>query len=261
MNMVKVLTYNVSWENMSGNTKDNKCIIMDANNKKYNQCRKNILNKIFGKIRYDFIALQEAVFSKEELNNICKQYNYNYYLNRSGKESMLTLYDKKYNLLNVNNGEFQKGRPWCILLFENICIINVHLGHFFYNHEHQIQDSIDKINLKNNNEIKNCTIIMMGDFNHNIKKIKFNSYILKELKNYITYCGFQNKLCSNKKNRGKKFDHILSNSKIVDNYVLNGYTENNEHASDHLPVIAEIIIKDEKYKYLKYKEKYILSTK
>lgn len=256
-NTLKVLTYNISWENMLGNAKDPSCVI-----NKQNQCKKNVFDKIDND--YDFIAIQEG--SANEKQDIEKLSNYSYVYNTSGKEGMYTLYKKKHKLLNTIVGEFEKGRPYAILLFSNICIINVHFGHYIYakdddNHKKYIQTDINKLykNIPKNTKLE--TIIMMGDFNHNITEIKFSNTKLKELFQYKTVCGYENKKCTQIiKSSSGSFDHVMSNKQIIYNITSNN---NIIHASDHLPVNAEIFDQTNTItggyydRYKKYKEKYL----
>ena len=193
-----------------------------------------------------------------------------------------TFYDPKYKLIvdgdnvNVIKGFLgnDDGRLITILFFENdLCVINIHPGHYGsntiqnldksiedimeeryrYNEFYREKDELINTNLSVNqkNEIKrrlaNYDIILMGDFNSNLD---FNNYNYNKFftSNYFaktrTFYG-RNKtpsccstsLNSNSNNINKAYDHILFTS---DNVKSTVHKINN--ASDHLPIIAEINI-------------------
>jgi endonuclease/exonuclease/phosphatase family metal-dependent hydrolase len=234
MDHIKVFSYNVSWENMVGNKKDKMCIV---NNK--NICKENIIKNITDD-KYDIICLQEIVMDKKEIEEICMKNGYKYVENRSGKEKMITFYNNKMKIIKKYSGSFERGRPWCLILFDNdICVINVHFGHYYGSDEDKkftIQSYINDIP-----QIEASTYIIAGDFNHDIRKIKYNRKRLKEGESKITLCGFGNRLCKNK--NGKRYDHIMSNKKIVWNKVIKNGKNFDIHASDHLAIYAKIKLK------------------
>ena len=49
-----------------------------------------------------------------------------YHTFKSGREDIITFWDNKYELLNNIDGEFERGRPYSILIFEELILINVH---------------------------------------------------------------------------------------------------------------------------------------
>ena len=116
MNYYRVITYNVYWKNM-----------------KYKpECVKNInllLNNKFNTNNLgDFIFLQESANRKKLLKNLDSNFNIINYT--SGKETITTLINKKYTIIQKLGGQFMSGRPFLIVLLNNnICLINVHLPH------------------------------------------------------------------------------------------------------------------------------------
>ena len=109
--MTLILSYNVKW---------------NSNKDEINNIFKNI-NDVLNIYDVDFLLFQEACFYKKIIKLIDKSI-YNFYLHKSDKEILLTIYKKKYKIENVYNNEFEKGRPFSIfyLLDKDI---QKYLGH------------------------------------------------------------------------------------------------------------------------------------
>ncbi len=122
---------------------------------------------------------------------------------------MLTVWSKsRFDFIDVQPGEFQKGRPFCIFIlkdkitFEYILLINIHAGHnpnTILTIFTPIQKQIDRINILN--QIKISRIIMVGDFNRDINQQiksdeKYKKLILK-ICNYTFDFKYYNKPLNN----------------------------------------------------------------
>jgi hypothetical protein len=162
---INVLSYNISWESMTGKVSDWQLCSNNSDKKHpkhYSVCVNNIANVIneyekttdntdnnINDTTLDFITLQEATdFHKLiEQSPILKKMNYE--THKSGLDNMVTFWKPKYKLLYTIKGEFEKGRPWLATLFYSnksnnssnnthsiLCLINVHMGHYSKNEEY-----------------------------------------------------------------------------------------------------------------------------
>jgi endonuclease/exonuclease/phosphatase family metal-dependent hydrolase len=220
--MTLILTYNIKW---------------DANKIQVKNILLNI-KKILNTYDIDFLLFQEASIY-QKLINLIDNKKYDYHLNKSGPEFMITFYKKSYNKINAYDNEFSSGRPFCIFLFKNIIskkkfyLTNIHAGH------HPNTDlSIITPLLKITNHLDNNTntFIIGGDFNRNIInniyiQTKNNNFKLKNIHSNIKTC------CNtNIHNLKHSFDHIISSSKIIKKISFNEYSP----ASDHIMIIQEL---------------------
>ena len=179
----------------------------------------------------DFLLFQEATIYKKIIKIIDMDI-YDYSIHKSGKETMITFYKKSYLLKKEYNGEFQKGRPFNIMLFKNkmtskqFYLINIHACHN-PNTKYAIIDKLNNILSNYNNKIDD--IIIGGDFNRDILFdyiITTNSkeYKLKNIKNNIkTYNKY-------------KYDHIISLHKPIKKKSITKY----KNASDHKLILTEL---------------------
>lgn len=195
--IIKVLTYNVSWQATTGNRFRNgmkmgpKDDVLD-----------NISQIISNGAPYDFLAMQEATSYEDILKRTDKikdmdfrvwmPANYAGLKDVSNFAYLVTFWDKKYNLQFWVEGHVYNyykhtfNRPYQLLIFENdICFINIHQGHgdgadvmhsiqqierdilnpLFYNKKY----SVFRRNLSSKKlieKLKKCRIIMAGDFNN-----------------------------------------------------------------------------------------------
>ena len=220
--MTLIITYNIKW---------------NSNNIEINNILLNI-KKILNTYDIDFLLFQEATIYKK-LINIIDNKKYDYHLNKSGLEHMITFYKKNYKKINVYDSEFTTGRPFCVFLFENMLsnkklyLINLHASHH-PNTDLSIIKPIEKITKNLYNE--SHSLIMGGDFNRNIIE---NIYIhtqnkkfkLKNVKNNLNTC------CNvNAHNLKHNFDHVLCSIKPIKKIIYNEYSP----ASDHMMVIVEL---------------------
>jgi hypothetical protein len=238
---MKILSFNVSWESMTGkksewglcNNKTDR-----SNPKHYMNCINNVANLIDDNGDYDFVSLQEAANYKKIIDNSKILKKMNNHVGISGKEEIVTFWNEKYKLLNYIDGDFESGRPYNILIFRQLIIINVHLGH--YNKEilyNKLRKPIGNINMYNG--FKPKRIIMMGDFNGELQKyfgskLKLNQYTFYINKKIILTC------CSNiaKENKyTQQVDHIIDTKKAPVTYTIE---QDDLLRSDHLPIFALI---------------------
>ena len=224
MNYYRVITYNVYWKNM-----------------KYKpECVKNInllLNNKFNTNNLgDFIFLQESANRKKLLKNLDSNFNIINYT--SGKETITTLINKKYTIIQKLGGQFMSGRPFLIVLLNNnICLINVHLPH-----SNDLMKELTKIEkyLENSKiNLKNYRIIMGGDFNIEINnKITFMNKKLTHTKDLFSCCSEY----YDKSKFTKKYDYILdSNNKIKGRLLYPKLRNIILPASDHFGVYAKLL--------------------
>lgn len=230
---MKILTYNVSWQSMTGLTRNwDFCntTLDDLDNRHFTKCIQGVTTMIDENGPFDFVALQEA--SNYELiidDSTCLR-KMNHLIHKSGKEFMLTFWNSSHNLIMDIKGDFQKGRPWHALIFNDICFVNIHAGH--YSMEilgkklAQMISSIKK-------HLTTQRIIIAGDFNFPINKY-YSTVVLSKIPFYLSERYF-NTLTNFKGKRGIQFDHIIDTARAPDEMYI---PEISEMASDHLPVIA-----------------------
>ena len=211
---MKVLTFNLCWEAMTRNKKElrrngghakslgEKCYI----NKKGDAtiCLDNIVKMIDQTKKYDIVALQEALNYRSLIKKSTVLRDMGYYKSRSGKEIIVTFYNKdKYKLLRGYNGEFVEGRPFHVIELvdkqkKRLFIVNLHTGHGDLCKKRYIQGKLNKF-LKKNVEIGKNKLIVLGDFNNN--RIKTIKVLGKKLK-------------GTKKKYRELVDNVLSEEKV-----------------------------------------------
>ena len=266
MTLLKILTYNVCWECISGSNKGSakiqglKCSKTKKINNK-NLCYRNV-SKIASYKKYDIIGLQEANLNLA--NNIIKKLG-NYYkivYSKSCKEYSIIIYNslKLKKIGRSISGQIEEcGRAYLYQKFidkksnKNIVVGNFHGPHLEY-------DWIIKYILKSNKMAdKKSKIILFGDFNQKIS----TQYKIKKTKQLISPINYSIKTSTNKdtlKNIKEtsyieNIDNILlsNNIKLIkgpetlsniknillpkdSNYKLSNYS------SDHRPIAAIIKI-------------------
>jgi hypothetical protein len=247
-NNLKILTYNVSWENMKGE-KNKRGIIHNEECFQTDLCASNISSFIQNEFPLDFILIQEASRIEVIISNL--PHSSHIILYKSGLETILTIVDSHYKIINSIGGEFEYGRPFlCTFLSNSICLINVHMGHKedFYSDMHIIESVIRK-HKYSNETFKSYRIIIGGDFNQKLNSTY--TFMGKTIyKNVSTpSCGLKTK------HNDKSFedlnlfkmnyaDHIFDSAdNIVYSMNLTPLDSDNLiiPASDHLAIYAELL--------------------
>ena len=256
---MRLLTYNISWECMTNSSTGSagelgqKC--------KDDICLKNIakyINFVNEKINYlDFILLQEASNYKKIFGYI-KDFNkkYNYVLSKSGKEYIITCYKKKYKLLKLIKGNFVHGRPYHILIFKDLILINIHYCGYNNLWRGDACDIQKEFSSKYNSlgKIDHKKIIIAGDFNYNINKSKsfFQIYekqgllYFKPFKQEEKYVFVKNPVkscCSTSDKDDKKMNNIGDFIMTENKYTINKIYYRNiikGLSSDHMPVFCDV---------------------
>lgn len=254
---ISICSYNVFWKIMKN---DQSLLNNKIDKTSLNKLKKNILENIFLIKNYYnpfFYCFQETE-KYNEIIDMFEKSKYEYYVNYSKPEYMLTIWQKHIFLIkNVFDGNFEQGRPFTLFIFEDIrfkthfLFINLHAGHTLNTKEH-IFNPIQQTISNNKNEINKFNIqriIICGDFNRDIgkqnldnklnndefkliinsKKYKFNSLITN------------NKTCCNLNGYGynKNYDQLIDS---YDNPIII-YPMNNEKwyqskSSDHIAIMA-----------------------
>jgi hypothetical protein len=206
-----------------------------------------------------FYCFQEA----ESYINITTMFEntiYDHHINYSKPEHMLTIWKKIFfNKILVFDGEFEKGRPFSILVLEdlrfgtNFILINVHAGHN-PNTFKCIFEPIQKIFTINNNQIEKYDIkriIICGDFNRDIgKQILDNDGAEKDKKLNLIVGSIQynfkpfvsdNKTCCNLNGYGynKNYDQLIDSfDKPILIHPLSKENWYRSKSSDHIGILA-----------------------
>lgn len=249
-NNISILSYNVSWESMSGAKKDWALCSNNTNPKNprhVSVCVSNI-GKVINENPTDFITLQEATEYKKLLLECPRLNKMQYKVHNSSLDVIVTFWNNKYKMIGSVEGEFEKGRPWMAILFSNgICLVNVHFGHYDINDEYsKMENMIKKINAKiKENEKGNCKgnckgniltcnrYIISGDFNYDIKDLAGGNGIINldgvkfyyHPKHMLTCCV----------SRRRHYDHVIDSYKPPKEIFI----PNVEYmASDHKPIIG-----------------------
>jgi hypothetical protein len=241
-NSIKILSYNISWESMSGAVKSwGLCSNnTNPNNPKHNSvCVGNIVEAFEQDL--DFITLQESTDFKKliELSSQLKKMKYE--VHNSSLDVITTLWKPKYKLLYTIKGEFEKGRPWMATVFKGgICLINVHFGHYDDTEEYRKMKNMlftikEEIRKKGySKEVKRY--IISGDFNYNIKDFGDSNKIIRINGTKFYYHPKHILTCCIK--RRKHNDHIIdSMARPIDISI----PKVNYMASDHKPILVELI--------------------
>ena len=256
---LNILSYNISWESMSGSVKNWSLCNNNTNksNSRHSSVCVNNISNVFDSSNtidntLDFVTLQEATDYKKLIAESSRLKNMKYETHKSDLDTIVTFWDAKYKLIKVVNGEFEKGRPWMATIFnssseENLCLVNVHMGH--YDKENQIKH-MDKMILDIKNKLKEkenkkeskkynknmkMRYIISGDFNYDIKEFG-NS------KNYFTLNNTN--FYYNKKhiltcciNRRKHNDHVIDS---LESPIDINIPKVNYMASDHKPILVQL---------------------
>jgi len=254
---LSVCSYNLLWELMDY---ENPKSVRFKNIKKsllYNY-KQNIIHNIKKVIDY----LNPFIYCFQETSNyheILKLFNnnYKYHLNFSDLEYMITVWQcNKLDLLFSFDGSFEKGRPFCILIFYNkihnykFMFINIHAGHNIDTYNtiiKPIQDLINSIDIKLLEDIDR--IIITGDFNrninHEINKKNTNIFLsINNIKyNFHYNDDYNNNTCCDiyGNNITKNCDNTIDSlSKPILKYNLNKENWYKYPSSDHAMIISVV---------------------
>jgi hypothetical protein len=257
---IKIFSYNISWESMSGkiptwelcNVKDDK---LKNHPRHYSVCNNNISGVIENNAS-DFVLLQEATDYEKLLKQSSRLQKMKFIKHNSDLDVIITFWNsKKYKLLHILPGAFEKNRPWLATYFNNgLVVINVHFGHYSnekeqYHLNNIISKIYDNINIINNNghnkhnrstgsngskkvkyEIKR--IIIGGDFNFDIKtmgnQLKINNTIFYYHPKHILTCCIR---------RNKHYDHVIDTKSQPLDIII---PKVEYMASDHKPILVTL---------------------
>jgi len=243
-NVINILSYNISWESMSGAVKNwSLCNNnTDKTNKKhFSVCVNNMSNVFDSSITLDntldFITLQEATDYSKLIKESSRLKTMKYEIHKSGLDTIVTFWNNKYKLKDKIVGEFENGRPWMATIFTNgICLINVHMGHYYRKEEFEMMDKMfldikDKLKKK-----EKLRYIISGDFNYDIKEFggSRNYFTLDNTKFYFN----RKHILTCCINRRKHNDHVIDSLKSPIDIVI---PKVNYMASDHKPILVKVI--------------------
>jgi hypothetical protein len=216
--------------------------------------RKNIISNIQNVKDYynpHFYCFQE-ITNDSYITKLFDKKIFKHIINNSGLEFMLTIWNNiKYKLIKYIPGEFEKGRPFCILILLDVktnnkfVLINLHAGHLPNTYD-SIFKHIQKIIDDNKEEFLFVSrIIIAGDYNRDInnefkKNVKLNLKIDKKFnfkfdnkKTYNTCCDIQGIKLS------KNFDHVIDTyHKNIIKYELNKESWYRIPSSDHVMIMT-----------------------
>ena len=240
---ISILSYNISWESMTGSNKNwDLCNNnTDINDPKHNSiCVSNISN-VINENPANFITLQEANDYKQLIKQCPKLSKMLYQTHTSGLDCLATFWHSKYKCIKTITGEFEKGRPWMAILFSNnICLINVHLGHYNGNTVYnKLQTLIMTVKQTINNMFnKQTRFIISGDFNYDIKKFSSNTLPNTINLDNIDFYYHQKHMLTCCINRTTHYDHVIDTyNKPLDIHIPNvKYL-----ASDHKPILVKLL--------------------
>ena len=250
---IKIFSYNISWESMSGKIPNwELCNVKDDNFKNhprhYSVCNNNI-SSVIENNPADFVLLQEATDYEKLLKQSPRLKKMKFIKHNSDLDVIITFWNsKKYKLLHILPGAFEKNRPWLATYFNNgLVIINVHFGHYSQEKEqYHLNNVISKIynniniinnNSNNNNESKNAKykikrIVIGGDFNFDIKTLgnplKINESIFYYHPKHILTCCIR---------RNKHYDHVIDTKTNPLDIIIPNV---DYMASDHKPILVTL---------------------
>lgn len=253
---IRVFSYNVSWESLSGKKSDWELCNNASNSnhpRHHSVCTGNI-SQVINENPTDFITLQEAGEYHKLIKQSPRMQNMEYRTHESGLDLVITFWEKKYKLINQLTGEFEKGRPWlaCFLKYNSmgknmiIAVVNVHFGHYTEEEEiEKINGMIGDIKTYCKNEkIDVKRFILAGDFNYDIKKITSdrsdrddsNDNII--MSNGIKFHYHPKHVLTCCIRRRRHYDHVMdSKSQPLDIIIPDVHYM----ASDHKPIIVKLV--------------------
>lgn len=252
---ISIFSYNIFWKIMKNN---NSPLEKNFGFTKLQKLKLNIISNIKNVINYynPFIYCFQEAESAHSIIELFSKSEYRYHLGYSEPEHILTIWRKDViKKKKVIDGEFEPGRPFSIIIFNDLrynnylMLINIHASHH-HNTYSRIFEPIQKIIDLNKNEILKYDIkriIMVGDFNRDIGsqiKIAPTEYRLKI--NLIEYNFYPienttNKTCCSLSGWGYKLNY----DQLIDTYKspllihqLNKEPWYVSESSDHLATLS-----------------------
>lgn len=144
---MRIFSYNISWESMSGAKPEwplcsNRT---DSSHPRHNSVCVSNISQVIEENPADFVLLQEATDFKNLITPTSPLARMKYEVHNSGKDEMVTFWNKKYSKIACLKGQFETGRPWMAILFSNgLCLINIHMGHYTNTEELAMLDKMVK---------------------------------------------------------------------------------------------------------------------
>jgi len=232
---INIIAYNISWESMTGKRPEWALCSnnTDANHPRHHSVKIGNVASVMEYNSADFILLQEAESHPHLIKQSPRLARMKYELHESSKDKMITFWDKKYKLKQVLRGEFEPGRPWMAILYENgFCVVNVHFGH--YSRDEEI-NKLNQLVKEIKGKINYKRLIIGGDFNYDIKKLGDSGKMILDgttfyyhPKNLLTCCI----------NRRVQNDHVIDTQAPL----LDIKIPRVEYmASDHKPILATLV--------------------
>lgn len=234
--MVKVLSYNIYFKAMMNKSDCVSCMPLVGG---YTKCLDNVSKIIQSYGPYDFVCLQEATNWRtiheitptlQEMAAVSQRFDL---------EEMVIFYDQNKFKLDERANRLvgymaDRNRPFVILFFQgNLCVINVHAGHHYdiYRFNRYLQQALEGASAEFLPKLKTYDIIMMGDFNNELKKgFSILGRRMYGINQTLTCC---DKSLENKKQRSA-FDHVLSTYPHENQSIVIPTVD----ASDHLPILS-----------------------
>jgi hypothetical protein len=252
INNISICSYNVFWKIMC---LDKSLLNEKINLKTLKEFKQNLLKNIFLIKNYynpHFYCFQESS-SYEEILKIFENTKYDFHINYSEPEYMLTVWNNNlFKKQLIIDYEFEKGRPFSIFIFKDIfnknyfILMNIHSGHR-ENTQKSIFEPMQQIIDNYKDEINKFTIyriIVCGDFNRDINalinKNKFSLFLNKK-KFIFKSLNTNNKTCCNLNGYGLK----LNSDNIIDTFnqprivhPLNKESWYKLKSSDHIAILS-----------------------
>jgi endonuclease/exonuclease/phosphatase family metal-dependent hydrolase len=279
-----VLTYNICWQAMSNTAAGSTPLLGEMcikNADGTTLCMRNLIDFIeaHDHIKFDIIGLQESNKYKTIIKHSNTLKKLNYVVHRSGPEDIITFYNHSFKLEALYVGEFNSGRPFQILVFDQVVVVNLHFNHsqsvdllenVLSNGFNKLHKADSDIKLKLEEQViiyesmisNTRPLVLLGDFNMKYYKKVFKCEPFKKSKAAKEYIKTQSqpnpkpkplvvsteslvKACCSDKSSPDKFnyelsgDFVLSNCPPTINKIPEGY-DYSSLISDHLPVMAVI---------------------
>ena len=237
-NNIRVFSYNISWESMTGAKAEWPLCSNNTNTEhpKHNSvCVSNIAN-VIEENPADFVLLQEATDYKNLIkgsgSTVLSKMNYEEH--NSGKDGMVLFWNKKYKKHDMIKGDFELGRPWMAILFSNgLCVVNIHMGHYSNSGElKMLNKMVNKIMHHYSGKISR--MVIGGDFNNDIKKLSNQNTL--NLGNILFY-HHPKKILTCCIKRYTHYDHVLDTLQTPLDIII---PDVHHMASDHKPILVTL---------------------